>query len=258
MKPSKFSNHFKRVLLPLHLLLAFGVVYVANRFEAYHFSLVALGYFLYSGLGVAIGFHRLLAHRSFKTYLYAEFFCSLLGCFAAQGSPIFWKALHMGLHHPHTDSDHDIHSPNKGFWHAYIGWQIYLNPQSVPLLAAKDLLSSRFQLFIHKNYTTIYWTPFLVLLFVRLDLAFAFLIVPSFLALHTENLINTFCHMPRFGYQNFQTKDKSRNVPLLGILCFGQGWHNNHHKYPNRYNYGGNRWYEFDPSTWIISMIKKR
>lgn len=258
MSPARFAPHFIYIIFPIHILALIGVVYIIPRFEIYHFLLILLGYTLFSGLGVAIGFHRLLSHRSFATYSWIERIFSTLGCYAAQGSPLFWKALHMGIHHPYSDQEPDIHTPTKGFWHAYMGWQIDLEPRTVPLIAAKDLLINPFQLFLHKNYNLVYWTPFLALSIVRFDWAVALLIIPSFLSLHIENFINAICHSPRFGYQNFPTKDDSRNVFLLGLLCFGQGWHNNHHRYPKRSNYGGERWFEIDPSLPIVSLVKKR
>lgn len=71
-----------------------------------------------------------------------------------------------------------------------------------------------------------------------------------------ENLINSVCHTRKLGYRNFDTPDQSVNNPVLGLLAFGQGWHNNHHAAPKRANYGS-RWYELDPAVPLIWLVRR-
>jgi stearoyl-CoA desaturase (delta-9 desaturase) len=82
--------------------------------------------------------------------------------------------------------------------------------------------------------------------------------LPTVLALHLEGMVNLFCHS-NYGYRNFETKDNSRNVFLLGLLNWGNGWHNNHHHNQSSYDFGTNiskKWYEFDPCKIFIPILK--
>jgi stearoyl-CoA desaturase (delta-9 desaturase) len=161
------------------------------------------------------------------------------------------------LHHPFSDQEADLHSPTGGYFHAFMGWQFKFRSEQAPFMAAKDLLRDRFQVFLHKHYTAIFWTPILLVSCYSLEIAASCFIFPVFLSMHGENIINTFCHSPKIGYRNFATPDQSRNVSLLGWLLFGQGWHNNHHRHPRKYDYGGERWYEFDICSLIVPLLRK-
>jgi len=251
-----FSTHLLTISIPLHALTLFGIAAVFGGWVQLQWLPLLIGYVLFSGFGVAIGYHRLLSHRSFKTHRAVEVALSLAGCYAAQGSPLFWKAVHVGNHHPWADQPEDLHSPRRGFWNAFLGWQMFLEPKEVPFIAAKDMLTDPTQIFIHRHYNKIFWTPIVLLLVLSPSLALSLFLLPGVLALHTENFINSVCHTPRFGYRNFATKDTSCNVPLLGWLCFGQGWHNNHHHSPRKFDYGGERWYEIDICAWLIPLIR--
>jgi len=215
-----------------------------------------VGWILISGYGISIGFHRYFSHRSFKTSRWISRLLAFLGCLGGQGSPLFWAALHRGLHHPFSDTDKDIHSPTKGWWMAYLGWQIHFNPMQLPIRSALDLQKDSYLMFLHKKYYFVVWVTGLVLCLVDPRLFLSVLILPMFISIHTENMVNLFCHLPSLGYKNFELKDNSRNIWWLGLGGFGQGWHNNHHADPSRYNYGGQRWFEFDPSVPLIGIIK--
>ncbi len=99
-------------LLHWHDFVVFGVVYVLT------------------GLGITVGFHRLLAHRAFKTSRAFQFFLSLLGVLAGQNGPLWWVAHHRH-HHQHSDTERDTHSPRRGFFWSHMGW--LFSPASVSL-----------------------------------------------------------------------------------------------------------------------------
>ncbi len=82
---------------------------------------VAIVFYVLTGLGVTVGLHRLLTHRSFETYPCVRRFWALLGTLAFQGGPLAWVAVHR-LHHQHADREGDPHSPRRGFWHAQLWW----------------------------------------------------------------------------------------------------------------------------------------
>ena len=81
---------------------------------------VCLALYLAAGLGVTMGYHRLLTHRSFRTPRPVEYLLTALGALANQGGPLQWVAIHR-VHHQHSDADGDPHSPRDGVWWARIG-----------------------------------------------------------------------------------------------------------------------------------------
>lgn len=253
------TPHIKRIVLPIHLLalLSLGLLFsgiVATEWLWATFC----GWILISGFGVAIGFHRLLSHRAFNTYAWVRHLLAYLGCLGAQGSPIFWACVHRGLHHPFSDTEKDLHSPVKGYWHAYMGWQFTLSPKDVPFRATTDLNRDPVIKFLHKRYYSVYWLSFAVVAIFDFRLALFGLGLPALISMHAENMIDLFCHLPACGYRNHDIDDRSVNVPLLGYFDWGQGWHNNHHARPNDYNFGGERWFEIDPCAFIVPLLMKR
>lgn len=255
-----FSPHVWFVTLPAHLM-AFASIYFlvtsSSSFPNWWIYLLT-GWVFISGYGVAIGFHRLLSHNSFKVSRAIRLTLAYLGCLGGQGSPIFWAALHRGLHHPYSDTAKDLHSPIHGWWTAYFGWQIKFRPEQLPFRAALDLQRDRGLLFLHRNYYYVIWGSVLVAAILSPEFALFGLVVPMVLAIHTENAVNLFCHVPKMGYRNFLLDDNSQNIWWLGYFGFGQGWHNNHHAHPERSNYGRVKWFEWDPTTPLIAMIRER
>jgi stearoyl-CoA desaturase (delta-9 desaturase) len=259
MRVKELSPHFLKIILPLHLLCIAGVcfVFLKHKFDWHYLLLTFTGWILICGYGIAIGYHRFFAHRSFKTYKWVERALAFLGCLGAQGSPIFWMSLHMSVHHPYSDKPEDIHSPTKGMWSSYLGWQMFLQKHTTPLKAGLYLASDPFYKFIHKNYYKVVWSTVLLVAAINPLWCLFGLIIPMVISMHQENLVNSLCHTPSLGYRNFATNDNSMNNILLGLFCFGQGWHNNHHAIPNKSNFG-ERWFEVDPSRPMIALIKKR
>jgi fatty-acid desaturase len=210
---------------------------------------------LFSGFGIAIGYHRLLSHRAFVTSRFWERTLASFGILAGEGSPVSWVATHRGLHHPFADQEKDPHSPRHGFFHAYMGWQISVTKEDVNPRHAIDVVRDPFLRFISMRYYLVYWTVLAVFFAVSWRLAL-FAVVPAMvISLHQENIINSICHMPRFGYRNFNLKDDSTNIWPLGILFWGQGFHNNHHRFPRSYNFGVH-WWEIDVCRWVVWLIR--
>ena len=212
-------------------------------------------FYLLSGIGITIGYHRMLTHEGFKTPAPIRAFFLICGCFSFQGAPDTWAALHV-KHHAHSDEDGDPHSPLEGFWHAHFGWLFSRRYYSdVRKQYAPHLLTDPVTSFVSK--TCILWgvlsfvVPYLIggwtgLLwggFVRM-----------FLMNHATYSVNSVCHM--FGSKPFETTDESRNEWIVGLLAFGEGWHNNHHAFP-RNAFHGMRWWQFDLSGIIIRTLEK-
>jgi stearoyl-CoA desaturase (delta-9 desaturase) len=217
------------------------------------------GSYVYAGLGITLGYHRLLTHKSLKVPQWLAYFIVAGGYLCLMGSPIVWVAVHR-LHHQKSDQPGDPHSPREGFWHALLGWMFHMEEKQSNeevKQAASDLMEDPFYRalgYSHKPEQA--WLCLGVNIVFR-GLIWAFFGLPAMLANLTATIIvffstqfvNTFCHMPKYGYQTYNTREDSTNVWWVGILACGEGWHNNHHAVPKSARHGI-AWWEFD-LTWI-------
>ena len=211
---------------------------------------------LVSGLGIAVGYHRIFSHKTHVIPTWKENIILFFAAFAAQGASIFWVALHRGYHHPYAETDKDIHSPViHGKLHSFVGWQYSITENSSPvnIKYAIDLLRKPNHLWFHKHQMKVLWgVPLIVTLF-DWKLALTAFCLVSFLGTIQDNLVNVFGHLKGIvGYRNYETKDNSYNNFILGYLAWGQGWHNNHHYDPKSYDFGksvSGKWWEWDPSN---------
>lgn len=255
---SRLSSHFLIITLPTHILFGISIYLLTTTSKNFSYMyFVPVLWFLFSGLGIAIGYHRLLSHKSFQASTFMRRALSFLGVFACQGSPIFWTAIHRSQHHPFSDTEKDPHTPSKGFWFSYIGWQMFFSAKDFDPRHAIDLVKDPFLRRISTYYYQIFWAILLVIALVNWNF-FIFALIPAMiLSTHQENIVNSFCHTPAFGYRNFQHKDNSRNVWILGFLFFGQGYHNNHHAHPAKASFA-HHWWEFDICPYIIFFLSSK
>ena len=213
-----------------------------------------LALYTVTALGITIGYHRMLTHDSFRTFAPIRAFFAILGCMAFEGRPISWAATHI-KHHAHSDEEHDPHSPLEGFFHAHSGWLFSLRNFGEARQYAPHLLEDKLLVRIDR----------LTLLWMALSLAIPFAIggwtglvwggfVRIFLVQHVTWSVNSVCHT--FGKRAFATTDESRNEWIVGLLAFGEGWHNNHHAFPQS-AYHGLKWYQFDLSATVIALLEK-
>jgi sn-2 palmitoyl-lipid 9-desaturase len=218
------------------------------------------------GLGVCLGYHRCLTHSSFQTFRWVRHTLGLLGTLAGEGPPITWVAVHR-KHHRFSDQPGDPHSPHDGGWWSHILW-VFPRPkepqwQNMMQTYAKDLSKDRF--FRMLDATFLLWhiglgAGLLALGWCCWDLrtGVSLLVWGMFLrlvyVLHVTWLVNSAWHM--WGYRNYQTTDDSRNLWWVGLLAFGEGWHNNHHACPARAAHG-HRWWEFDSTYLVIRLMEK-
>ncbi len=221
---------------------------------------VAAAIFLYwiaTGLGISLGYHRLHTHRSYKIPLWLEYFFATCGTLTLEGGPISWVATHR-IHHQQSDRPGDPHSPRDGGWWAHMGWLIFgesnhSNTQKMSKYAP-DLAKHKFYVWLN-NYHWVPLTALAVLLYAigGFPLVLWGICFRVVFGLHTTWLVNSATHM--WGQRRFATHDDSRNNWWVALLTFGEGWHNNHHAYPSSARHGL-AWYEFDPS-WISLRIMK-
>ncbi|MBL8853079.1 MAG: fatty acid desaturase [Planctomycetaceae bacterium] len=221
--------------------------------------------FLISGIGISVGYHRLLTHRAFKTTPLLEKIFATMGAVAFQGGPLEWVALHR-IHHKFSDTHEDPHTPAKGFWYGYITWLLDCDDRvQDPAQRDRyipDLIAVSYYQFLdrHPYSVEIFLAAALFLVGESMapGLGGAWLVYGIFvrfvLMQHVTWMVNAVTH--RFGYQNFETRDNSQNCWWLALLSFGEGWHNNHHAKPTSANFGS-RLLELDFGFWVIKGLEK-
>ncbi|MBU6451003.1 MAG: acyl-CoA desaturase [Cyanobacteria bacterium REEB67] len=230
------------------------------------FVALFLVFYVWHAMGITIGYHRLLSHRSFFCSKAVEYFWVLPGYLSFEGSPIWWSTMHRA-HHRHVDTPLDPHSPRYGVMHALTGWleaKEYL-PHIDPKLQAKDLLKDPIYRFLECNGNLMagHAMMFVINIAFRVALFAMFgwvVALASLLAgasvLGIPLLLNVVCHMTDLGYKNYDTTDDSVNVWWVALLAQGEGWHNNHHACPGSAR-SGMRPSEIDTSWWMISAMRK-
>jgi stearoyl-CoA desaturase (delta-9 desaturase) len=214
--------------------------------------LLAVMYVL-TALGITIGFHRMLTHRSFEAHPVVKFIFLVLGTMTLQGQCHEWASIHI-KHHAHTDEDDDPHSPLHGFFHAHMGW-MFTGKNADFETYGKWMLKDPIVMFVGNTWYVWVLLGLLIPYLIGgwLGLLWAGL-VRIFLLNHVTWCVNSVCHT--FGNRMFVTEDASRNQWLVGLLAMGEGWHNNHHAFP-RSAFHGMRWYQFDMSSYVIWALEK-
>ena len=216
---------------------------------------------------ITAGYHRYFSHRSYKTGRLFQFLMALVGTMAIQMGPLWWASHHRN-HHRYSDTDNDIHSPiTKSFWRSHIGWIMDMRSyRNVDTDLVSDLA----------RYPELRWLDRWCLL-PPIALAVGLWWLGSFLQTlrpewgtsglqmlawgffistvaghHVTFSDNSFAHV--FGSQRFKTQDQSRNNALLALITMGEGWHNNHHRFPFSERQGI-YWWEVDITHGILKVL---
>jgi stearoyl-CoA desaturase (delta-9 desaturase) len=246
----------KIAVLVVVLLPFIGTIYAMTMlWQSYVGALdvsLMLIFYVLSGLGITVGFHRMLTHKSFETSRPVKAILMIMGCLALEGDPMTWASTHI-QHHAHSDEEDDPHSPLQGLWHSHVGW-LFNYAHNINVYGTWL-----------KRDKTVVWVSRYWLLWAALGLLIPTLIagwsgfiwgglVRIFLTHHITWSVNSICHT--FGRRDYNTRDASRNNFVVGLLAFGEGWHNNHHAFP-RSAFHGLRWYQIDISGYLISALEK-
>jgi stearoyl-CoA desaturase (Delta-9 desaturase) len=214
-------------------------------------------YWMCTGLGISMGYHRLHTHRSYKVPRWLEYFFAVCGTLTLEGGPIFWTAVHR-LHHQKSDELGDPHSPRDGAWWAHVGWiligETKHNNTRAMAKYAPDLAKDPFYLWLNDYH----WVPLAILtgilaLVGGLPMVMWGVGMRVVVGLHATWLVNSATHM--WGGRRFNTRDDSRNNWWVALITFGEGWHNNHHAHPTSARHGL-AWYEVDHSWILIKLLK--
>jgi len=235
---------------------------------------IFLALYVATGLGVTVGFHRLLTHRSFRTSAPMRGLLAILGTMSVEGPVISWVADHR-KHHAYTDRVGDPHSPHvdhgqgwrgalRGLAHAHVGWLFDHQQRGARERFAPDLIADPAVAFVDRTFAL--WSllglaiPFGLgaLLGGSVDAGLEGLLwggaVRIFVLHHVTYSINSLCHF--FGRRRFATDDHSRNLLWLAPLSFGEAWHNNHHAFPTSAFHGMGR-LELDLSGIVIAGLER-
>ena len=257
-------------------ILALGFVAWQLWDEALRWSdvIVFLVLYLGFGLGVTVGFHRLLTHRSFETTRWMRFLFGVLGSAAIEGPAIAWVADHR-KHHAFSDREGDPHSPHVGHGvglrgalcglaHAHVGWLFIHTQRGAKRRYAPDLLADPIVCLVDRTFVV--WAALGLAVAFGLGVAIGHSLTAGVTGLlwggavrmlvvhHVTYSINSLCHF--FGRQRFATDDESRNLLWLAVPSFGEAWHNNHHAFPTSAAHGLRR-FEVDPSALVIRGLEK-
>ena len=203
-------------------------------------------YWITACLGVTIGYHRLLSHRSFRVPRWLERFFATCGALSCQHGPIEWVGLHRH-HHKFSDTEVDHHDSHKGFWWSHMGWMLTTIPAaSAVARLTGDLQSDPYYRWLNRWFLLLQ-LPLGLLLFAIGSLtgvggwALVLWGIPLRLVLvyHCTWLVNSATHC--WGSVAHDSGDNSRNNPWVAALTFGEGWHNNHHAFPHSARHGWGR-----------------
>lgn len=244
------------IVMPIMILGILGILAMVLTSSYWWLLLTFVFWVLMSGLGIAVGFHRVYSHQCYNPKPWLDNIILFFGTIACQASSLTWVSVHIGYHHRYTDTDKDPHTPKKGLWHSFLGWTSTIGPETISYRYAVKLLRKPNHVFFHKYYFRIVWGFALVFALVFGLKAFLFgYCIAAMISVLQDNLVNVFGHLPKLGYRNFETKDQSSNFIPLGYFGWGQGWHNNHHQEPGNFDFGV-KWWEFDPCRIFIPLLE--
>jgi stearoyl-CoA desaturase (Delta-9 desaturase) len=272
-RAARVSNLLTVVLPPIVLVAVVVGFWGTDLVGPVDLALLATLY-VGSALGITVGYHRMLTHRSFRTSKPVEYAFAVLGSLAMQGPVVHWVADHR-KHHAHTDREGDPHSPHvgagsgvrgalRGLLHAHVGWLVTEHGQAQRERYARDLVEDPGMLRINRLFIPIVVAGFVLPAAVGGLVAGSWVgaatgllwggLVRTFLLHHVTWSINSVCHF--FGTRRFDVDDRSTNVFWLALPSLGEAWHHNHHAFPRSAVHGLRR-IELDPSGWVIGAMER-
>ena len=246
-------------------LIHIGALAAPFTFTWQGLLLAVVLHWLTGGIGICLGYHRLLTHSSFNTYRPIRWFLALVGGLAGEGSAIDWVANHR-KHHAYSDKPGDPHSPREGTWWSHVFWLAWSPPQDqhwahvekwAPDLQKDAMMRFLGRMFLPLHIAAGLWAMGAGYALGGAPMAASFVVWGIFVrlvfVLHSTWFVNSASHI--WGYRNYETSDDSRNLWWVAIIAYGEGWHNNHHAYPRMAPHG-HRWWEFDMTYTTIRLMK--
>jgi len=253
---------FNWTLLVLMVALHAGAV-LALWYVAFWPVIVAVvRFYLHAWVGISGGYHRYFSHRNFKTSWWFERVIALLGVGALQGVPQDWVGMHR-YHHRHTDTPEDPISPRHGgtstfgkFVYSHVGWMLW-GPALAPYrkYAPEPMLKDPF----YRALVPLY-LPIQVLIAAAcwyaggLPMFLWGFCVPVVLGWHVTWAVISVTHL--WGDQPYAMDNTAKNHWSVVLGAGGEGWHNNHHRWPGFVNFGPTR-RSFDSVYWTICVFER-
>jgi stearoyl-CoA desaturase (delta-9 desaturase) len=222
-------------------------------------ALTCLILWLFVGLSVTAGYHRLFAHKTYQAAWPVRLFLLVFGAGALENSVLNWAADHR-IHHAHVDEERDPYNITKGFWWAHMGW-IFFENEEIPASVVRDLSEDPLVRWQSKYYALIglgvaLGIPLLVGFLTGRVLGCLLIggVLRIVISHHGTFFINSLCHM--VGRRPYSTEHSARDSPIMAVLAFGEGYHNYHHSFPFDYRNGVKVW-QFDPAKWMIWTLSR-
>ena len=201
---------------------------------------------------ITAGYHRYFAHRSYKLGRGMQFVMAFGGAMSAQKGPLWWAGHHRN-HHRYSDTDLDLHSPQKGFWWSHVGWILCDKNKGYDPDAIRDFAKYPELRFLTEHDWVAPWSAAIVCTIIGgwSGLVFGFF-ASTVLLWHATFLVNSLAHV--MGRRRYATTDTSRNSAIIAFITMGEGWHNNHHYYQASARQGF-FWWEFDATYYILRAL---
>jgi stearoyl-CoA desaturase (Delta-9 desaturase) len=241
----------------------FGIIWVgASAFAVW----TAVALYVVRMFAVTGIYHRYFSHKTYSTSRFGQFLLALWGATTVQRGALWW-AYHHRHHHQHSDEEEDAHSPHvHGFWWSHIGWITSRRNFPTDYSKVKDLAKYPELVWLNRFDTAVPLLFAIAIYFIGEWLAVAapqlgtngwqLLIWGFFVSttalFHGTSCINSMAHL--MGRRRFNTTDDSRNSFILAIICLGEGWHNNHHRYQSSTR-NGFYWWEIDITYYGLKML---
>lgn len=259
----------RREIKWLNMVFLLGTLLIALVGTPWYLYEVGLGWpevvtgfvlWLFVGLSVTAGYHRLFAHKTYQAAWPVRLFLLVFGAGALENSVLNWAADHR-VHHAHVDEERDPYNITKGFWWAHIGWIFFKTAEPIPKSVVRDLSEDPLVVWQDRYYKWIglgvaFGIPLIVGLLTGRVLGCLLIggVLRVVVSHHGTFFINSLCHM--VGRQPYSREHSARDSPVMAVLAFGEGYHNYHHSFPFDYRNGVKVW-QFDPAKWMIWTLSR-
>lgn len=239
------SSAFQATTIVIMLLTVTSGFFI--NFSWWLFGLTVIMYVMTIGVGVSVTYHRYLTHHSFKMHPVLSYIGRFFAAMSGTGSPVMWVLTHR-MHHVYSDKEFDPHPPRK-ILETLFGKYTRVNTNGIA-----NLIRDPFNKFLHQYYFAILAVYGAIWAVIGLEFFYYGFVFPVFVAVIASNLLNILGHSVKLlGYRSYNIRDKSSNNLVMGYLGFGEGWHNNHHRYPGSAKFGLRR-FEFDMGYIFIKL----
>lgn len=246
------------LLASIPIIGLYGLLTVPLRWQT---LLLSIAYYVFSGIGITGGYHRLFAHKAYTATKPLRIFLMLAGSAAVEGSIKWWSHGHRA-HHKYVDTDKDPYAATKGFWYAHIGWMLVrTDKHRIGRTSIDDLLADPIVRFQHKYYIPIalvmsFVLPTLIAGLGWGDYAGGYFyagVIRLCFVHHSTFFVNSLAHFA--GDAVYTDRHTARNSFITALLTLGEGYHNFHHEFPSDYR-NGIEWYQYDPTKVFIRLME--